>query len=445
MKAASTVTWRTHYALCVLAIIYIFNYIDRLLVSILIEPIKLEFGVSDTMIGLLSGVAFAFFYTVFGLPIGRLSDRIGRKPVIAVACIAWSAMTMLCGVATSFAMLLLFRACVAVGEAGGSAPSIAMVSQLYPARQRSRALSVFMMGPALGAVLGLGMGGWIAEVYGWRWAFILIGAPGVLLGIILALTVKEPRPEATTASTDSAEPDMGLLKTLGQLLRTPSYPLIVAAGSTATVVGYAIGTWNPSFLIRSHGLSLREAGLLMGVGGGLVSAVGTLCCGAITDRLVGRDRGWQLGTALLGTALSVPFGLLFFLWPAGTAFQLGSISVPTAMLLYFGFAFFAIWWTVPCFGALSHLFPAKRLAQGTAMFFMGTTLLGVGLGPLLVGALSDHLTATFGDEALRYALVCNTSLLLIPCLCLMLAIPRYRQQVGNDAPVTTAVKDPEPA
>ena len=169
------ITWHTHYALAMLAIIYVFNYIDRLVISILIEPIKLEFGISDTQIGLLSGVAFAIFYTLFGLPFGRLADRIGRKPVIALACIAWSAMTMLCGVATSFAMLLLFRIGVAVGEAGGTAPSVAMVSDLYPPEKRSRALSVFLMGPSLGAVLGLGLGGWIAQEYGWRTAFIVIG------------------------------------------------------------------------------------------------------------------------------------------------------------------------------------------------------------------------------------------------------------------------------
>ena len=193
MNSQPVVTWRSHYALGMLALIYIFNYIDRLLVSILIEPIKLEFGVSDTMIGMLSGVAFAIFYTAFGLPLGRLSDRIGRKPVIAAACVAWSIMTMLCGIATSFTMLLMFRIGVAIGEAGGSAPSLAMVSQLYPARLRSRALSVFLMGPAIGSVAGLGLGGWIAEVYGWRWAFIIIGAPGVALGVILALTVTETK------------------------------------------------------------------------------------------------------------------------------------------------------------------------------------------------------------------------------------------------------------
>ena len=427
--AQRSVTWRTHYALLMLALIYIFNYIDRLLVSILIEPIKLEFGVSDTLIGLLSGVAFALFYTVFGLPLGRLSDRIGRKPVVALACVAWSLMTMLCGVATSFTMLLLFRIGVAIGEAGGSAPSVAMVSDLYPPSHRSRALAVFLMGPALGAVFGLGMGGWIADAYGWRWAFILIGAPGVLLGLLLAFTVRAPRRQPTSA----AEAGESFLQTMASLARTPSYALIVFAGSSGAIAAYAVGTWAPSFLIRSHGLSLTEAGALLGIGGGLMSVIGTLTCGWFTDRMVRRDSGWQLGAALLGTAMSIPFGLLFFLWPAGSALQLGSLAVPTAFALYLGFAFFGTWWSVPCFGAMTHLFPASRLAQGTAMFLMGVTLLGVGLGPLVVGVLSDVFELAIGAEALRYAMAATMGILLLPCFALARAIPQYRRQVdGHD-------------
>lgn len=431
------ITWHTHYALLMLALIYIFNYIDRLLVSILIEPIKLEFGVSDTLIGLLSGVAFALFYTVFGLPLGRLSDRIGRKPVIALACIAWSLMTMLCGVATSFAMLLLFRIGVAIGEAGGSAPSVAMVADLYPPSHRSRALAVFLMGPALGAVFGLGMGGWIADMYGWRWAFILIGAPGVLLGLILALTVRAPRHQVASAR----ESQESFVKTFLSLAKTPSYALIVAAGSLAAIAAYAVGTWTPSFLIRSHGLSLTEAGALLGIGGGLMSVVGTLTCGWATDRLVRRNTGWQLGTALFGTAMSIPFGLLFFLWPAGSVFSLGEMTIPTPVLLYLGFAFFGTWWSVPCFGAMTHLFPASKLAQGTAIFLMGVTLLGVGLGPLVVGILSDFFEQAIGAEALRYAMASTMVILLLPCVCLAWAIPRYRRQVdGTD--VDSAAESP---
>lgn len=430
MTQSTPVTWRTHYALGMLAIIYIFNYIDRLVVSILIEPIKLEFGVSDTMIGLLSGVTFALFYTAFGLPLGRLSDRIGRKPVIAAACVAWSLMTMLCGAATSFAMLLLFRVGVAIGEAGGSAPSVAMVSHLYPSRLRSRALSVFMMGPAIGAVVGLGMGGWIADNYGWRWAFVIIGAPGVLLGLILAFTVTEPKAAPEPAGS-AKQPSESFRDTLKKLVATPAYALVVASASVAAIAGYAIGTWVPSFLIRSHDLSLQEAGFLMGIGGGLTSVVGTLACGAFTDRMASRNTGWQLGSALFGTFLSIPFGLAFFLWPDGTAFTIGTMAVPTAFLFYLGFAFFGIWWTVPCFGSMSYLIPPKRLAQGTAMLFMGTTLLGVGLGPLIVGMLSDYFSATIGDEALRYALAASIALLVIPCILLGFAVPRYRKHVDS--------------
>src|SRR5690606_35175504 len=263
--------------------------------------------------------------------------------------------------------------------------------------------------------------------HGWRWAFILIGAPGVLLGLLLAMTVRAPRhqPPSAAESADS------FLQTFLALARTPSYALIVLAGSIAAIAAYAVGTWAPSFPIRSPGLSLAEAGAAVGIGGGLVSVVGTLTCGWFTDRMVRRDTGWQLGAALLGTALSIPFGLAFFLGPAGTVLQLGSFTVPAAFALYLGFAFFGTWWSVPCFGAMTHLFPASRLAQGTAMFLMGVTMLGVGLGPLVVGILSDFFELTIGSEALRYAMAATMVILLVPCFFLARAIPQYRRQVDD--------------
>lgn len=421
------VTWKTHYALVLLAMIYVMSYIDRLVISVLIEPIKLEFGVSDTMMGLLTGVAFALFYTAFGFPVGRLSDRIGRKPVIAIACIVWSILTMLSGIVTSFMWLVVLRIGVAMGEAGGSAPSIAMISELYPPRQRSRALAVFGLGPALGAILGIGFGGVLAEMYGWRTTLIIVGAPGVIIGLILALTVKAPKPTAAS----SMMPVESIARTVKSLFRIPSFWHIVATGSAAAITGYAIQMWTPSFMIRSHQVSLQEAGILMGIGGGLTALIGTLFCGYLTDKLAARDAGWQLGTALLGTGLSIPLAMAFYMWPAGTAFSVMSISVPTGFLFYMGFAFFGVWWTVPCFGALSQILPANKMAQGTAIFFMGVTLLGAGLGPVLAGIISDLLFTMIGAEALRYALVAATCMLIVPCLFLVAAIPKYRKQINN--------------
>lgn len=436
MNSPARVTWRSHYALAVLTVIYVFNYIDRQLMAILIEPVKAEFAISDTQIGLLSGLTFALFFTLFGFPLGRLSDRIGRKPVIVMACIGWSVMTMLCGLAGSFLFLLLARIGVAIGEAGGTAPSVAMVSDLYPPQRRSSAISVLMLGSSLGAVFGLGLGGWIAQHYGWRAAFVVLGAPGILLALLLWATVRAPHTVAPAGTGHSQE---SWLQTLGLLLQTPGFMWIVLTGSAAAIAGYAIGTWSPSYLIRSHGLSLKEAGLLVGVVGGSCAAIGTLACGWITDRMARRDCGWQIGVPLLGTLLSIPFGLAYFLWPAGVAFTAFGIGVPLAFLFYIPFGFFGTWWATPCLGAISHLFPANRLAQATSIFVMGMSLLGVGLGPLVTGMLSDYFTPIAGSEALRYSLAASMSLLLLAALFLALALPRYRRQLlGQPSPSSAA-------
>ncbi len=424
-----------HYALVLLAIIYVLSYIDRLVISVLIEPIKAEFLVSDTMMGLLTGVAFAIFYTAFGLPLGRLSDRVGRKVVIAVACIVWSIFTMFSGIAASFFMLVLLRIGVAVGEAGAGAPSVAMISELYPPRLRARALAIFGLGPALGAVLGIGFGGVLAEMYGWRATLIIVGAPGVLVGLIFAFTVKSPK---QTMSASKGIPEEGMLRTAFSLLKIPSMLMIVLAGGAAAVTGYAIQMWTPSFMIRSHQITIQDAGMLMGIGGGGISLLGTLVCGYVTDKMSARDPGWQLGTALAGTLISIPLAMAFYLWPAGTAFSIGSLAVPTGFLFYMGFAFFGVWWTIPSFSALSRILPSNKLAQGTALFFMSVTLLGAGLGPVVAGFISDTLHNIIGGvEALRYALVATTSLLLIPCLFFLSAIPKYRKQLLDNTPAST--------
>ena len=432
-------TWHTHYALFVLTCIYVFNHIDRQLMAILIEPVKAEFGISDTGIGLLSGLTFAIFYGAFGFPLGRLSDRIGRKPVIAACCIAWSVMTMACGMASSFLTLLLARVGVAVGEAGGTAPSVAMVAELYPPERRSTALSVLMIGSALGAIFGLGLGGWLAQHYGWRFAFLLFGAPGIFLGLLLWLTVRTPKTSAVPARlAQGADAQEGWARTLARLLQTPSFVWLVLTGGAWAIAGYAMGTWSPSFLIRSHGLNLQEAGVLVGVAGGIGATVGTLTCGMLTDRMARRDPAWQIGVPLLATLICIPASLAFFLWPAGIAFHIGGIPVPTAFLFYSVFSFFGTWWATPCLGAISHLFAPKYLGQATSIFVMAMTMLGVGFGPLLIGVLSDYLTPSLGGEALRYALALSVSMVVLAALFLAMALPRYRAQLNR--PIELAVE-----
>ncbi|MGL6070757.1 spinster family MFS transporter [Craterilacuibacter sp.] len=415
--------WRSHYALALVAVAYVFNYVDRLLMSILIEPVKLEFGVSDTQIGLLSGLVFGLCYSIAGLPLGRLADRIGAVPVIAGCAVVFSVFTVLCGLAGSFALLLVCRIGVAFAEAGGMAPSVALVSQLYPPRQRSRALAVFMMGPSLGAIVGLGAGGWIAHYYGWRMAFIAIGLPGILIGLLIWLTVQHVRAPQSAATNASS----GWWPSTLAILATPGYIWLLASASLAAICGYAVGTWNPSFLIRSHGLSMQHAGLLAGVGGGLMSFFGTLACGWTTDYLVRKDTGWQVGTALVGTLLSIPFALGYYLWPAGSTMMLLGVPVPDAFLLYLGFAFFGVWWSIPCLGAISQLFPAGRIAQASSVFVIAMTLFGIGAGPLVTGTLSDIFTPVYGSEALRYALAASLSLLVLASLTLARALPAYRR------------------
>lgn len=426
--ASEKVPLNSHYALLLLSIIYVFSYIDRLVISVLIEPVKAEFSASDTMMGLLTGVAFALFYTAFGLPLGRLSDRIGRKPVIAVACIVWSVLTMLSGLVSSFLLLVLLRIGVAIGEAGAGAPSVAMISELYPSRLRARALAIFGLGPSVGAVLGIGFGGLLADLYGWRMTLIIVGAPGILFGLALAFFVKSPRADAGAATPLETQ---SMVRTVHTLFRIPGLWQIVATGSAAAITGYAIQMWTPSFLIRSHQLGIQEAGMLMGIGGGLTAIVGTLVCGYVTDKLAARDSGWVLGTALIGTVMSIPLAVAFYMWPSGGTIELGAVSVPVAFVFYMGFAFFGVWWTVPCFNAMTRILPASQLAQGTALFFMGVTLVGAGLGPVVAGIISDLLYSTIGEEALRYALVAASCLLFVPCLFLLNAIPRYRERLQS--------------
>jgi MFS family permease len=401
--------WRSHYTLLVLLFVYTMSFIDRQIMGILIQPIKEEFQVSDTAMGLLSGLTFALFYGVLAIPFGRYADRANRRNFVAYCCAAWSAMTALCGMATGYWSLALARVGVAVGEAGGTAPSLSMIADHYPPEQRGRAMGVYWLGPQLGILFGLTLGGWIAQHHGWRAAFLWMAAPGILAALMLRYTSVEPRRGMWDGE---APPVSGPVESLGVIVRSlwasKVFMRIGLAGLLMGFTGYGIGIWTPSFLVRSHGMSLQGAGAVMGLLGGTAAALGALLGGWLCDTLAKRDPRWRIGVPLLGCLLSLPTGLGFYLMPAGDVWHLGSLAMPAAVGWYLLFGVTAVWWVAPVYAVLSELIAPHRRATALSIFSLGLTMVGGGLGPLLVGLLSDALTPWMGTEALRMSLAITT-------------------------------------
>ena len=433
--APPRVTWRTHVSLSLLALVYIFSFIDRQVIAVLIEPIKHEFGATDTQMGLLSGLAFGLLYALLGVPVGKLADTYNRRNIVAVCCGLWSLATLACGMAAQFWQLLLARMSVAIGEAGGMAPSISIVSDLYPKERRSFAISLFMMGPNLGVLIGLALGAWIAQNYGWRVTFAAFGIPGMLLALLVWWWVQEPRrggfevaaapapqPAATSAERES------LWQQVGRLLRLKAFRRLALACGFAGLVGYGYSVWIPSFLVRSHGLSLAHAGLLFGVASGTGAVVGAMFAGWWCDRLVRRSEGWQLGLPGLGLLASLPCAMAFILWPEGGAWQWGSLRVPHAMVFALLFGVFASWWPALSYSAISQMVGASERAVAAALLNFFITLFGSGFGPLVTGILSDLLLPRLGDSALRWALVALMALLLPSAIWMLATVRPYLER-----------------
>jgi len=318
---------------------------------------------------------------------------------------------------------------VAVGEAGGSAPSLSMIADLYPRAQRSRAMSVYMLGPHLGTLFGLGAGAWIAHQYGWRTAFIVMAVPGILAAVLLRWTCVEPtrgRWDAPVApETETQQPKQPMRQVLLEVWRTPGFAWIAIAGMLFGLAGYGLGIWGTAFLVRTHGLNLRDAGILVGLTGGVAAIVGALASGWLTDKLVARDQRWQMGVPIVGTAISIPLGLAYLLWPAGEFWQVGALKVPVAMAFGLLFSVFAVWWTAPSYAAITTLVGAHQRATSVAVYNLGLTVCGIGLGPFSVGILSDLLTPAFGALSLRWALVILMGGFVLAMFALILAARPY--------------------
>ena len=397
-----------YYVLALLTLGYVFNFVDRQVMTILIEPIKMEFGASDTQMGLLSGLAFALFYATLGIPVARLADSWSRRNVLAISMTTWSAVTALCATATGFWHLLLLRIGVGIGEAGGTPPSQSLLADYFPPEKRAFAQGILATAPNIGILVGLFGGALIAEAYGWRSVFLVFGIPGVLLAILIQLTIKEPLKVTTSAS----EEGVGLFATLDNIFRLPSFAHIMVGVGFTGIAGYGLGVWSPSFLVRVHNMSLVDAGLYLGLIGVFGGGLGTISSGLLVDRLARRDKRWQLWLPAIGIFLALPTQLAFLLWPAEHRLVMGDVDVPFALVFMGLSAVFASFWIAPSYAAVQNLVPQYWRTQASALMLLAINLLGMGLGPLLVGMLSD-LLSQFGDSSVRYGLSIGVSLSLV--------------------------------
>jgi predicted MFS family arabinose efflux permease len=386
------------YSRYVLALLFgaaLFNLLDRNVFGMLIEPIKREFDVSDGAIGLLTGFSFALFYTAAGIPVARWADRGVRRSIIALGLALWSALTLACGLAQTFPQLVAARLGVGIGEAAGTPTSHSLISDYFPPERRATALAVMSMGASVGVVVSFLAGGWISELYGWRAVFIAYGVPGVLLALLIRLTLREP-PRGRFDPPGLAPPGgMPLRAALRFLLALPSYRHLVAGFALHSLAYNAGVFWYPSFLARVHGLSSGEIGTALALLNAASAALGVVGFGRLADALGTRDVRWYMRIPALTTLASAPLVLGFLFAPTPVAAF--ACLVPSSLLLGG-----AVGGTHATTQALAP--PALR-ALASALNLLVLSLAGAGLGPALIGGLSDQLEPAFGAQALRYSLI----------------------------------------
>ncbi|HWK96399.1 MAG TPA: MFS transporter [Pseudolabrys sp.] len=385
------------YTLFVLTVLSAMNQLDRQLINILIEPIRREFSLSDLQIGFLVGLVFVTIYSALSIPAAVVAARYSRRNLLFASAAVWGAMTLMCGFAQSYWHLLLARFGVGIGEAGGMPPSHSMISDLYRPHERATALSTWAAGINGGIFFAFLFGGMIGQLYGWRWALIAAGLLTVILSIVLRLTVREV-PRGGTTQTQSSAPatSVALLRsTLGQMFRDSTIRNITIGATLACIVGSASLAWIPSFLVRSHGMSIASVGVYLAVLVGVGGAAGTWFSGAASDWLRKRDLRWSMWLIAAILIVTKPFAFGFF-FVENTTIALTLFTIP---------AIFGAAYVGTSIAVLHNRIDGEMRPMASALFLLIVNFIGFGFGPLLVGALSDMTTGRWGTDALRYALV----------------------------------------
>ena len=393
-----------------LLIAYTLNFLDRQIVSILKIPIKAELGLSDTQLGLMGGIAFASVYSTLAIPFARYADRTGRARVIVLAVATWSLFTALCGLVTSFWQLFLARMGVGVGEAGGVAPSYALIAEHVPPQRRARAMAIFFLGIPVGSALGLFFGGWLAQAVDWRAAFIVIGIAGLPVAWLIARFVPNARPEPATETAPFFE-------VLGELAAKPSFWFLSLGAASGSICGYGFGFWLPSFFSETLGLSLRNIGAYYGsivlVGG----ALGIWLGGVASDRL---------GVARPAAYPAVPATAFLLSVPAYVV-AVSTASRGLAWLLFALAYALSLAWLGPITTAIQGLVAPGRRATASACFLLFVNLIGLGFGTFIFGFAADRLRPAYGAEAMRAAILGGLGFYVLAALLCGLAVLTIRR------------------
>ena len=388
-------------ALALLFTVSLFNYLDRWMLAILIPAIKADLDLSDSQIGFITGIAFSLFYAVMGIPIARMADRYSRRIVVSCAMAVWSAMTAVCGLAQSFLQLAVARVLVGVGEAGATPPSHSLIADLYPRERRALALSIYALGSPLGIFLGFLFGGWLAQTFGWRVALYSFGIPGLVLAGVVFAFLKEPVRGQADGVTAPVEP-LRLGVTMRTLFSRPTYVHNCIGSGLYTMAYLGLITWTPSFFERNHGMSIGEIGIWLGFIAGGAQLAGVLGGGWLADRLSAYSMRWLMRLCAIAVLIAIPFYALAFLWPDPRLGLLLLVIPFVASTMQAG----------PQHATTQGVSPIVMRATAAATYLLIVNLVG-GLGPQLMGLLSDFLSADYGNMAIGWSLVIVASTISI--------------------------------
>jgi len=426
-EAHTTPAYRA-WALFILVVVYTFNFIDRQIVGILAVPIKEDLALSDTELSLMGGLAFALFYTFLGVPIAMLADRKSRVWIMTVALAVWSAMTALCGLAQNFTQLFFARLGVGVGEAGGVAPAYSLISDYFPSHQRARALSIYSFGIPIGSATGILLGGVLTSYLDWRAAFLIVGLAGLALAPILRLTLQDPIRGAYDAERREAPAKIG--EVVRTLSAKRSFWLLSLGASASSMMGYGVIFWLPSFFVRSFGADLPDffswmpRALIPANAGPVLYASyfygSILLLGGVAGIWIGGVLADRFGQARKSAYALIPAAAFAFTIP----FFAGGVlthSLAAAFILFMIPTALSLVWLGPIISAIQHLVPANMRATASAIFLFVNNLIGIGLGNLAIGSLSDLMVARFGDESLRYAILSGAFFYVIAAVLFVLA------------------------